>query len=357
MGEIRIAVIGHGFMGHEHEKMLTKMDGIRLVGFSDRDPAQLADVGEGLKRYSDNEELFKDPQVDVVLIAANNNQHHDLVIQAARAGKDIICEKPVAMNVSELDDMMRVAEECGVKFTVHHQRRFDQDYRITKKIFEQKALGDVYLIKNLLYGFNGNMHDWHVYKSEGGGMLYDWGVHLIDQVLWMMPEARITSVYTDVRNVINFEVDDYFKIILKFDNHITVEIELGTYLLTDKKEDKWFERHWLMCGNKGTSYVDGFEPEGKIVRTTHLLTNVGGKRTMTAAGPTRSFGPPAEGTLVTEPLPAVHTCHEDFFENYVRAYHGEEEFLVKIPETRRVLALMEAVRESSETGRAIAFEK
>lgn len=357
MGEIRIAVIGHGFMGHEHEKMLTKMDGIRLVGFSDRDPAQLADVGEGLKRYSDNEELFKDPQVDVVLIAANNNQHHDLVIQAARAGKDIICEKPVAMNVSELDDMMRVAEECGVKFTVHHQRRFDQDYRITKKIFEQKALGDVYLIKNLLYGFNGNMHDWHVYKSEGGGMLYDWGVHLIDQVLWMMPEARITSVYADVRNVINFEVDDYFKIILKFDNHITAEIELGTYLLTDKKEDKWFERHWLMCGNKGTSYVDGFEPEGKIVRTTHLLTNVGGKRTMTAAGPTRSFGPPAEGTLVTEPLPAVHTCHEDFFENYVRAYHGEEEFLVKTPETRRVLALMEAVRESSETGRAIAFEK
>lgn len=357
MGEIRIAVIGHGFMGHEHEKMLTKMDGIRLVGFSDRDPAQLADVGEGLKRYSDNEELFKDPQVDVVLIAANNNQHHDLVIQAARAGKDIICEKPVAMNVSELDDMMRVAEECGVKFTVHHQRRFDQDYRITKKIFEQKALGDVYLIKNLLYGFNGNMHDWHVYKSEGGGMLYDWGVHLIDQVLWMMPEARITSVYADVRNVINFEVDDYFKIILKFDNHITAEIELGTYLLTDKKQDKWFERHWLMCGNKGTSYVDGFEPEGKIVRTTHLLTNVGGKRTMTAAGPTRSFGPPAEGTLVTEPLPAVHTCHEDFFENYVRAYHGEEEFLVKIPETRRVLALMEAVRESSETGRAIAFEK
>lgn len=357
MGEIGVAVIGHGFMGHEHEKMLTKTDGIRLIGFSDRDPAQLDDVGEGLKRYADNEELFADPEVDVVLIAANNNQHHDLVIGAAKAGKDIICEKPVAMNVAELDEMIRVTEQCGVKFTVHHQRRFDQDFRITKEILDQKALGDVYLIKNLLYGFNGNMHDWHVYQSEGGGMLYDWGVHLIDQVLWMMPEAKITSVYADVRNVINFEVDDYFKIILKFDNHITAEIELGTYVLTDKNEDKWFERHWLMCGNKGTSYVDGFEPEGKIVRTTHLLTNVGGKRTMTAAGPTRSFGPPSEGTLITEPLPAVNTTHEDFFQNYIRAYRGEEEFLVKIPETRRVLALMEAVRKSSQTGQAIAFER
>lgn len=356
MEDIRIAIIGHGFMGHEHEKMLTKMEGIKLVGFSDKDTKQLEDVKEGLKRYSSNEELINDPEVQVVLIAANNNQHHDLVIQAARAGKDIICEKPVAMTVAELDDMMKVIDECGVKFTVHHQRRFDQDYRITKEIYDERCLGDVYMIKNSLYGFNGNMHDWHVYKKEGGGMLYDWGVHLIDQVLWMMPDAKVKTVFADVRNIINFEVDDYFKILLKFDNKVMAEIELGTYLLTDKKEDKWFERHWLMSGNKGTSYVDGFEPVGKITRTTYLLTNVNGSRTMTAAGPTRSFGPPSEGTLVVEDVPEVKTCHEDFFKNYIKAYAGEEEFLVKIPETRRVLSLMEAVRESAETGKSIDFE-
>lgn len=356
MEEIRIGIIGHGFMGHEHETMLTQMDGIRLIGFSDIDPKQLDDVKEGLKRYSSNEELIHDPQVQVVLIAANNNQHHDLVIQAARAGKDIICEKPVAMNVEELDDMIRVVKECNVKFTVHHQRRLDQDYRIMKEIFDKKALGDVYTIKNSLYGFNGNMHDWHVYISEGGGMLYDWGVHLLDQILWMMPEAKITSVFADLRNIINFEVDDYFKILMKFDNNITAEVELGTYFLTDKLQDKWFERHWIMGGNKGTAYVDGFEPQGKIVRTTHLLTNVRGSRTMTAAGPTRSFGPPLEGTIVTEDLPKVTTNHRDYFENYKNAYLGKEEFLVKIPETRRVLKLMEAVRESARSGRSVEFE-
>lgn len=356
MENIKIGIIGHGFMGHEHETMLTQMDGIELVGFSDKDPAQLEDVKEGLKRYASNEELFNDPDVQVVLIAANNNQHHDLVLQAARAGKDIICEKPVAMSLEELDDMVRVTKECGVKFTVHHQRRLDQDFRTMKEIYDRKALGDVYMIKNSLYGFNGNMHDWHVYISEGGGMLYDWGVHLIDQVVWMMPGAKITSVYADIRNVINFEVDDYFKILLKFDNGIMAEIELGTYLLADKPQDKWFERHWLMSGNKGTAYVDGFKPEGKIVRTTKLLTNVNGSRTMTAAGPTRSFGPPSEGTLVTEAVPMVTTCHRDFFENYIKAYHGEEEFLVKIPETRRVLAIMDAARESARTGKSVDFE-
>lgn len=356
MGDIRIGIVGHGFMGHEHETMLTAMEGYRVVGISDIDPKQLEDVKEGIKRYASNEEMFADPEVDVVIIAANNNQHHDLVIQAARAGKDIICEKPVAMNVEELDDMVKVVGECGVKFTVHHQIRLDPDFRTMKAVYDSETLGEVYSIKSGLYGFNGNMHDWHVYIEEGGGMLFDWGVHLLDQILWMMPGAKLRSVYADLRNVINFEVDDYFKIMMRFDNNITAEVELGTYYLTDKMHDKWFERHWIISGDKGTAYVDGFEPEGKIVRTTRLLQNVGGKRTMTAAGPTRSFGPPAEGTIVTEEIGIAATNHRQYFENYREAYNGNGEFLVKIPETRRVLRLMEAVRTSAKTCESVRFE-
>lgn len=67
MKDINIAIIGHGFMGHEHEAMLLKTPGFHLVGFSDIDPDQLKDVTEGLKRYASNEELMADPEVDVVL--------------------------------------------------------------------------------------------------------------------------------------------------------------------------------------------------------------------------------------------------------------------------------------------------
>ncbi len=354
MDKIRLGIIGHGFMGHEHETMLTQMEGYEIVAFTDRDPAQLLDVKEGIKRYNTVEELLSDSDIDVVIIAANNNQHLDLVTKTARARKDIICEKPAAMSVSEFDEMMRIVKECGVKFTVHHQRRFDPDFRTMKEVYDKGILGDVYTIKNQLYGFNGNMHDWHVFISEGGGMLYDWGVHLIDQVLWMI-DSKITSVYATMRNVINFEVDDYFNIQLRFENGVQVEIELGTYYLRDDREH-WFERHWFMGGNKGTAYVDGFHPQGKIVRTTGLLQNVSGSRTMTAAGPTRSFGNPREGLIVTESLPEVNTCHQNYFENYYRAYHGEEDFLVKPEQVRRVLSLMEAIRESAKTGNAIAFE-
>lgn len=353
MDNIRFGIIGHGFMGHEHETMLTQMEGIQIIGITDREAGQLDDVKEGIIRYDTVDEMLANPDIDVILIAANNNQHLELVKKSAKAGKDIICEKPAAMTVAEFDEMMKAVKENQVKFTVHHQRRFDPDFRKIKEVYDSKTLGDVYMIKNQLYGFNGNMHDWHVYISEGGGMLYDWGVHLLDQMLWMI-NSKIKSVYATVRNVINFEVDDYFNIQLLFENGISAEVELGTYYLKDA--DNWYERHWFVCGNRGTSYVDGFAPSGRIVRATDVLHNVAGTRTMTAAGPTRSFGPPREGLIVTEPLPEVSTRHEDFFENYKKAYRGEEEFLVKPDEVRRVLALMEAVRESARIGKSVDFE-
>lgn len=350
---LKIGIIGHGFMGHEHEKMLTSMDEIEVTAICDIDPSVLDDVKEGITVYHTPEELVADPNVETVLIAANNNQHKKLVIMAAEAGKDIICEKPIALSLSELDEMEEAVKKAGVHFTVHHQRRLDRDYRTAKAVFDSGVLGDPFVVKTMLYGYNGNMHDWHVIPEEGGGMLYDWGVHLIDQMLWMIP-GKVSTVYANVRNVINEKVDDYFHIMMRFESGIVAEIELGTYYLTDREH--WFERHWFLGGNKGSAYVDGFEPEGKIATTEHLLENVGTKRTMTAAGPTRSFGPPPEGLILTEDLEIAETKHEDYFKNYVRAMEGKEDFLVKIDETRRVLRLMDAIRESARTGKSVDFE-
>ena len=102
--------------------------------------------------------------------------------------------------------------------------------------------------------------------------------------------------------------------------------------------------------------LDGFHPKGNIVRTSHLLTEVGKKRATGDGGPTRSFGTPEPGLILTEPLPIANTEHADYFRNYIAAWNGEAEFLVKIDEVRRSLRLMDAARESAETGFAVAFE-
>lgn len=355
---LRYAVIGYGFIGRRHVDTLKSFEESDCVAVCDINPKRLAEVKRkypNMDVYENADDLFRRDDIDGVIIAANNNQHKKLVIKAARAHKHILVEKPAAMSVAELDEMLDEVKKAGVTFTVHQQRRFDKDFRTVKECYDKKLLGEIYTIQSSLYGYNGNMHDWHVYASEGGGMLYDWGVHLIDQILYMV-DSPLVSVFADVRNVINKEVDDYFKILMRFENNVTAEIELGTYFLSDQKN--WFERHWYVGGNKGSMYANKFDPEGKIVRTTHLLENAAEEQDKSAAsyGPTRSFGVPKPGLIVTEEIPKTDSEQREFFVNYFRAVRGEEEFLVKAAEVRRVLRVMEACRESARTMKSIDFE-
>ena len=347
---MQIGIIGFGFIGHLHWRHLQNMEGIRIVAVCDIDPEQLKDVQDtpGLNVYHDADQMIADPKVNVVLVAVPNHLHLEMVLKAAKAKKHILCEKPAAMNVAQFDQMMHAVRENNVMFSVHQQRRFDKDFAIAKRVFDEGMVGKPYVIKSQLYGANGYMHDWHVYKKYGGGMLYDWGVHLIDQMLYMVP-GKIRTVYADIRNVINEEVDDYFRIELLFESGISAEIELGTYYLTPK-------RGWFIGGDTGNLIVDGFGgSEGQIVRTTHLLENVPGKITMTAAGPTRSFSPNQKDVLYTEPMPEVHVNHLMYFENFLNAMNGAEPFLVTPAQVRRVLMVMDAARESAAVGRSIHF--
>ena len=348
--QMKLGIVGFGFMGHCDADMMATFpdEQIKLVAVADTNPEQLKDAPAGVETYGSMDEMLAKADINVVMISTPNPSHLEMVEKAAAAGKHIICEKPAAMTVEQFDRMVEVTEKAGVLFTVHQQRRWDRDYRIMKEVYDREMVGKPYVIKSQLYGFNGNMHDWHVYPEMGGGMLYDWGVHLIDQMLGMV-DAPVVSLYADLRNVINEKVDDYFNILLKFGNGVTAEIELGTYYLTPK-------RAWFIGGNTGSAIIEGWDCEGKIVRTAHLLENVPGKITMTAAGPTRSFGPAAPGLLTEEPLPEVDVSHRNYFEHFLKALNGEEEIVVKPSQVRRVLRVMEAVRQSARTGQAIALE-
>lgn len=350
MAIMNLGIIGYGFMGHCDAEMMATFSPqeVRLAAVADTNPQQLSDVPEGVIACSSAEELLKIPDINVVMISVPNPLHLEMVEKCAKADKNVICEKPAAMTVAQFDKMVQVTSQHHVLFTVHQQRRWDYDYRVMKEVYDQHLVGSPYIIKSQLYGVNGNMHDWHVYPEMGGGMLYDWGVHLLDQMLNMVQEP-IDSLYAVMKNVINENVDDYFKIILRFQHGLTAEIELGTYYLTPK-------RAWFIGGDTGSAMIDGFHGEGKIVRTKHLLENTPGKITMTAAGPTRSFGPPEPGLLVEEPLPHVTTSQRDYFVHYLQALQGKENLLVQAEQVRRVLVVMDAVRESSRTGSAVRLE-
>lgn len=350
---LKFGIIGFGFMGQTHAKTLKKLAYAELEAVSDINSEQLVHADEGIKTFSDNDELLAMNNINTVIIAVPNHLHLEMVKKAAMAGKNIICEKPAAMNATEFQEMMRITKEAGVTFTIHHQRRWDKDYRTAKEVYDSNTLGYIYTIKSSLYGFNGNMHDWHIHPEFGGGMLYDWGVHLLDQILWMIP-GKITTVYANVRNVINRDVDDYFNIQILFENGVNAQIELGTYMLSTKQN--WFERHWFIGGNKGSATIDGFNPQGSITKTTELLKNVPGQVVMTAAGPTRSFGPAPEGRLIEQKLPEVTVNHEMFFDNYYDHINGKASLTIKTSEMERLMKLLDAIRESAKTHQAVDFE-
>ncbi|MDE6998356.1 MAG: Gfo/Idh/MocA family oxidoreductase [Oscillospiraceae bacterium] len=350
MEKVRLGIIGFGGMGKNHAKNAPGAD-VKVVAAADILPQRVEEArAQGLTAYGSAEELLADPRINTVILTVPNHLHKEMAIKAAAAGKNVISEKPAALNTAELDEMTEACKKAGVLFTVHQNRRWDRDMLTAKYACDTGLLGNIFTIESKLHSGNGYMHEWHLYKKYGGGMMYDWGVHLIDQILFMMPGVKVNTVFADLKNVLHDEVDDYFKIILKMSNGITAHIELSTYILK-------YQPRWLVAGDKGTMVVDSLGGRtGAVYRTGKMLEKLPIEIAESEIGPTRQFAPVPPGGIVEEPLPQVETDVREFYWNVRDALNGQAEQKIKIPEVRRVLAVMEAVRESAETGKAIAFE-
>jgi predicted dehydrogenase len=345
---VNLGIIGFGGMGKWHAKNAPRA-GVEIAAVCDIVEERWKEAeAEGHKLYKSADALLADPNVNTVVLTVPNYLHREMCLKAAAAGKNVITEKPAALGVVELDEMEAACKKAGVFFTAHQNRRWDKDMLIVKKAYDEGLLGRIFTIESKLHSGNGYMHEWHIYKKYGGGMIYDWGVHLIDQILFMLSGVTVKSLYADVKSVLHEEVDDYFKIIMKMSNGITVHIELSTYILE-------YQPRWLVAGDKGTLIVKNFGCEGNIYRTGQTLEKLPPQITETVAGPTRQFAPVPPGGIVTEPLPEITSDWVDFYKNVAAVLAGREESRIKIPEVRRVLEVMEAVWQSAETGQAVAW--
>ena len=159
---MKIVIIGYGGMGGYHAGCLKSYSEsapeapVEVVGVYDIDPERAA-AGEkaGYKAYKSPEEIWADKAVDAVLIATPNDVHAAYVEAAAKAGKHIICEKPIGMSVKEAEEMYDAAEKAGVVFEVHQNRRWDDDFLTVKNIVDNERAGEAYLIESRVMGGNG----------------------------------------------------------------------------------------------------------------------------------------------------------------------------------------------------------
>ena len=336
----RIAVIGYGGMGGWHCNLIQRMEELELAGIYDiREERREAAEAKGIYAYESLEALLADETVPLVTVAIPNQLHKPVCIEAMRAGKNVVCEKPVALNHEELQEMIDASKENGVLFTVHQNRRWDEDFRVMKKIYEDGTLGRVFRIESRVHGSRGIPGDWRNQKECGGGMILDWGVHLFDQIMQMIPK-KLISIYAELSYVTNEACDDGFTVTLKFEDDLTVIVEVGTSNFINLPR-------WYMLGENGSAVIEDWALNGKIVMVSDW-ENREAVPVVTAAGLTKTMAPRNDDTIKEYPLPRIDSDIREFYRNVISAINGEKEQLIKHEELMRVMKLMEAIFESGE---------
>ena len=200
MKKIRIAVIGTGSISHSHIQAYLKNRNAEVYAFCDINEKVLKAVGEkyGVTRlYTDEAEMLKAlPEIDAVSVCTWNSAHMPCTVQALRAGKHVLCEKPMALNAQEAQKMLDTAKACNRKLMIGFVRRFGNDTQVMRDFIDGGTLGEIYYAKATYLRRNGNPGGWFGDKSRsGGGPLIDLGVHVIDLTRYLMGNPKPVSVY------------------------------------------------------------------------------------------------------------------------------------------------------------------
>ena len=350
MRKTGIAIIGYGGMGGWHGSKIETIEALELKGVYDIAPNRCDLAKErGLFVYDSMDALLSDPSVELVTVAIPNHLHKDVCIRVMEAGKHVVCEKPVALSSQELQEMIDASVRCGVLFTVHQNRRWDEDYQTVRHMYQQGTLGRVFRIESRVHGSRGIPGDWRNRKECGGGMVLDWGVHLLDQILQMIDKPLI-SVYATLSYVTNENCDDGFTVTLQFADDLTVVVEVGTSNFIPLPR-------WYMLGENGSALIENFAQDGKVVMVSDWEKR-DAVPVVTAAGLTKTMAPRTNETIQEYPLPKQTADVREFYRNVAKAIHGQEPQLITHSQLLRVMKLMEAIFESAAENKVITdFEQ
>ncbi len=359
MRKLRVGIVGCGGIANgKHLPAIKENGGFEIVAFCDliveRAEKAKAEYGtEDARVYTDYQELVKE-DLDAVYVLTPNSAHAPVTIAALKAGKHVMCEKPMAKTYAEAKQMLETAKETGKILTIGYQNRYREDSRYLKRACENGDLGEIYYAKAHAIRRRA-VPTWGVFLDEekqGGGPLIDIGTHALDLTLWMMnnyePESVTGSVYrkladqTETGNAWGdwdpkkFTVEDSAFGFIKMKNGATIQLE-SSWALNSLEVD---EAKTSLCGTKaGADMKDGL----RINRVQY------GKQCVEK--PELSTGGVAfyDGAKVNAP-----DIEQKVFYN---AIVNGEELVVKPEQAIVVTQILEAIYESAKTGKTVYFEQ
>jgi predicted dehydrogenase len=232
---MQVGIVGAGTIFTSHANAYKAL-GVRVgaVVDVDRGRAEKAAADFGVPHaLTDWAELLKRDEVQIVDVCTPPQTHGEVVVAALRAGKHVVCEKPLAPTLAELDEIVQAADEAPGKFAVVHQLRFDPAYRRLKWLVDNGRLGKLCLARQLRFDSPPaplvERGVWGGWQTAGGGVVMTKAVHQIDLLLWLMGDAR------------------------------RVQALMGTYLLPIESEDHALVNVEFASGALGSVVVSGHD--------------------------------------------------------------------------------------------------
>ncbi len=267
--DIRVGVVGYGGafnMGRQHLKQM-QAAGMTPLAVVELDAARL-DVATqdfpGIETYATVEEMLANSDVDLVTLITPHNTHAPLALQCLRAGRHVVSEKPLAITLEEVDAMIEAATASDTMISAYHNRHWDgRILQAVELVKNQKIIGDIVRIECHMGGYGKPGDWWRTSRTISGGILYDWGVHLLEYSLQLIdaPLSEVSGVafhghwgpQTAWKGDAN---EDEAFVLARFENGPWLTLSMTS--VDSKGKDGWVE----ITGTKGTLVLDG--PNSKL---------------------------------------------------------------------------------------------
>jgi len=257
MQKLGFGIIGCGFAGNIHAQAITSTKEGELVAVCDKDKEAVKSLATKYKIewYTDLPTFLSRDDIQIVNICVPSSLHGDVAIQAAKAGKYLVVEKPLDVTVEKCDVIIEAARSAGVKLTVIFQNRFKEAVRALRKALEEGRFGKLILGEAFVRwhrepeyyekgGWKGTK------RYDGGGALINQGIHTIDLLQWMM--GPVKDIHSKTRTLVHdIEVEDSAVAILEFENGALGVIEGATSIYPGLDECLG------IYGEKGTVRIEG----------------------------------------------------------------------------------------------------
>jgi predicted dehydrogenase len=258
MSEVGFGIVGGGMIGAVQAAAIQQISGAKLVAVCGRDVTRTAEFAAklGCTAYTDYERFLQHPGLQIVNICTPSGTHADLGIRAAEAGKHVLTEKPIEINLERADALIEACDRAGVKLGVIFQSRFLPAVQRIKQAVDEGRFGELMLGDALVKWYRASEYyapgTWRgTLKMDGGGSLINQAIHTVDLLRWIMGPAESAFAMKAALRYPHIEAEDTLVGTVKFQNGA-----LGVVQATTSAKPG-FKRRLEISGERGTVILDG----------------------------------------------------------------------------------------------------